>query len=34
VKGSTLTVHSGASHGLCATNKPQVDEDLLAFARG
>jgi non-heme chloroperoxidase len=31
VKGATLKVYKGASHGLCATHKDQVNEDLLAF---
>lgn len=33
VKGSTLTVYPGASHGLCSTHKDQVNADLLAFFR-
>lgn len=33
VKGSTLTVFPGASHGLCSTHKDQVNADLLAFFR-
>jgi len=31
VKGSTLKVYPGASLGLCATHKDQVNADLLAF---
>ncbi len=31
VKGSTLKVYPGASHGLCSTHKDQVNADLLAF---
>jgi non-heme chloroperoxidase len=31
VKRATLKVYKGASHGLCATHKDQVNEDLLAF---
>jgi non-heme chloroperoxidase len=34
VKGSTLKVYPGASHGLCSTLKNQVNADLLAFIRG
>lgn len=33
VKGSTLKVYPGLSHGLCATHKDQVNADLLAFFR-
>src|SRR5450830_1153612 len=31
VKGSTLKVYPGLSHGLCTTNKDQINADLLAF---
>jgi len=31
VKGATLKVYPGASHGLCSTHKDQVNADLLAF---
>jgi non-heme chloroperoxidase len=31
VKGSTLKVYPGASHGMCTVNKDQVNADLLAF---
>jgi non-heme chloroperoxidase len=31
VKGATLKVYEGASHGMCTTHKSQVNEDLLAF---
>ncbi len=31
VKKATLKIYKGASHGLCATHKDQVNEDLLAF---
>ncbi len=31
VKGSTLTIYSGAPHGLCSTHKDHVNADLLAF---
>ena len=31
VKGSTLKVYPGLSHGLCSTHKDQVNADLLAF---
>jgi len=33
VKGSTLKVYPGASHGLCSTHKDQVNADLLAFIK-
>jgi non-heme chloroperoxidase len=33
VNGATLKVYPGASHGLCSTNKKQVNEDLLTFLR-
>ena len=31
VKGSTLKIYPGASHGLCSTHKDQVNADLLKF---
>jgi non-heme chloroperoxidase len=34
VKGSTLKVYPGLSHGLCSTHKDKVNADLLAFIRG
>jgi non-heme chloroperoxidase len=34
IKGSTLKVYQGASHGLIATHKDQVNQDLLAFIKG
>ena len=34
VKGSTLKVYPGASHGLCSTHKDQINVDLLAFLKG
>jgi non-heme chloroperoxidase len=33
VKGSTLTVYPGLSHGMCTVNKDQINADLLAFIR-
>jgi non-heme chloroperoxidase len=33
VKGSTLKVYKGAPHGLTATHKDRVNEDLLAFIK-
>ncbi len=33
VKGSTLKIYPGASHGLCSTHKDQVNADLLAFVQ-
>ena len=32
IKGATLKVYKGASHGLCTTHKDEVSADLLAFA--
>jgi non-heme chloroperoxidase len=34
VKNATLKVYKGAPHGLADTHKSQLNEDLLAFARG
>jgi non-heme chloroperoxidase len=31
VKGSTLKVYPGLSHGMCSTHKDQINADLLAF---
>ena len=31
VKGATLKVYPGLSHGLCTINKDQVNADLLEF---
>ena len=31
IKGATLKVYKGASHGLCTTHKDKVNADLLAF---
>ena len=33
VKGSTLKVYPGLSHGLCSTHKDQINIDLLAFLK-
>ena len=33
VKGSTLKVYPGLSHGLCTINKDQINQDLLAFLK-
>ncbi len=33
VKGATLKVYSGAPHGLTATHKDQLNQDLLAFLK-
>ena len=33
IKGATLKVYKGASHGLCTTLKDEVNEDLLAFCK-
>jgi non-heme chloroperoxidase len=34
VKGSTLKVYPGLSHGMCTVNKDQINADLLAFIKG
>jgi non-heme chloroperoxidase len=34
VKGATLKVYKGASHGMCTTQKDEVNVDLLAFIKG
>jgi len=34
VKGATLKVYKGAPHGMCTTEKDQVNQDLLAFIKG
>ena len=34
IKGSTLKIYKGASHGMCTVNKDEVNEDLLAFIKG
>ena len=31
IKGSTLKVYPGLPHGMCSTNKDQINTDLLAF---
>jgi len=33
VKGSTLKVYPGLPHGMCSTNKDQINVDLLAFIK-
>ena len=34
VKGSTLKVYKGLSHGMCQANKEEINADLLAFLNG
>jgi non-heme chloroperoxidase len=34
VKGSTLKVYPGLSHGMCTVNKDQINADLLGFIKG
>ena len=34
VRGSTLKVYKGLPHGMCQTNKEQINADLLAFLKG
>jgi len=31
IAGSTLTVYSGAPHGMCTTHKDRINKDLLSF---
>jgi non-heme chloroperoxidase len=33
VKNGKLKVYKGGAHGMCTTQKEQVNEDLLAFIR-
>jgi len=33
VKGATLKVYKGLPHGMCQTNKDQINADLLAFVK-
>jgi non-heme chloroperoxidase len=33
VKGATLKIYKGGSHGICTTEKNQVNEDLLTFIK-
>jgi non-heme chloroperoxidase len=33
VKNATLKIYKGGAHGMCATQKNDVNEDLLAFIR-
>src|SRR6267142_1955742 len=34
VKGATLKVYPGLPHGMCQTNKDQINADLLAYFKG
>jgi non-heme chloroperoxidase len=34
VKGATLKVYKGGSHGMCTTRKEEVNADLIAFIKG
>jgi hypothetical protein len=31
IKKATLKVYTGLPHGMCSTNKDQINADLLAF---
>jgi non-heme chloroperoxidase len=31
VKGATVKIISGGSHGICSTHKDQINAELLAF---
>jgi non-heme chloroperoxidase len=33
VKGATLKVYRGGSHGICTVNKDEVNADLLTFIK-
>ena len=33
IKGSTLKIYPGLSHGMCSTHKDQINADLLAFIK-
>jgi non-heme chloroperoxidase len=33
VKGATLKVYPGLPHGMCSTNKDQINADLLTFLK-
>jgi non-heme chloroperoxidase len=33
IKGATLKVYKGAPHGLCTTQKENVNAELLAFLK-
>jgi non-heme chloroperoxidase len=33
VRNATLKIYKGASHGLCSTNKNEINSDLLAFIK-
>jgi non-heme chloroperoxidase len=34
IKGATLKVYPGLPHGMCSTNKDQINADLFAFIAG
>jgi len=34
VKGAKLKVYKGGAHGMCTTQKDDVNADLLAFIKG
>ncbi len=33
VKGAKLKVYPGQPHGMCSTNKDEINKDLLAFCK-
>ena len=33
VKGATLKTYPGLPHGMCSTNKSQINADLLTFLK-
>jgi non-heme chloroperoxidase len=34
IKGATLKVYPGFPHGMCSTQKDQINADLYAFCKG
>jgi len=33
IRGATLKIYPGLSHGMCTVNKDQINSDLLAFIK-
>jgi non-heme chloroperoxidase len=34
VKGAQLKIYKGGAHGMCTTQKDEINVDLLAFLKG
>jgi non-heme chloroperoxidase len=34
IKGATLKIIEDGSHGMCSTNKEQINAELLSFIKG